>query len=140
MGSDADLINNNKRHWPFSHEKHCKENSAPQAKQEQLTKDMESSNVMTVQKFNVDDDDDSNEQPGMMFQRVNNNFAAEPKARRTSTMTTVNMSSADFGSQDSKGCKECGDSKEDKESKEDAKPVITRKFASMYIPVGTSRA
>lgn len=125
IGSDVDRSDNsNKHHWPFGHEKHSKENSAPQAKQEQSTADADSSDVMTVQKFNVDDDDDSNE-PSMMFQRVNNKFVAEPKGRSS----TLHMSSADFGSQDTKGCKE---EKEAKEKKEDTKPVISRKIYCIY--------
>lgn len=90
------------QHWPFNgHEKRSKENNTPQAKQQ--NKSEEDSNVMTVQKFNVDDEE-YDDGPSMIFQKVNNNFSdkAEPKIHNPTTSIDTNKIESKAAKEESK--------------------------------------
>ena len=101
-----------KSHWPFhAHEKHSKENNSPQAKQV-VSKPEEDSGVMTVQKFNVDDDDDF-DGPSMMFQKVEKKFSDKAEPKRNPHRNSLEEKAGEARTA----------------SKEESKPAISREFS-----------
>lgn len=109
----ADPAESQRNNWSFhAHEKHAKENNSPQAKHALKTE--EDSGFMTVQKFNVDDDDDL-DGPVQMFQRVGRPFNSDSEPKRQEGSPSI-------------GSKEKKASRDNKMAKEESKPVISRKY------------